>query len=68
MDDMKYEMRIPAGITGRILAEVMEKYVVEVKQSDEGPMLYGEKEALENARDYILKALNDRIKELEKKD
>lgn len=64
-DDLKYEMRIPAGVSGQILANVMEKFDLEVKQTDEGPMLHGEKEKLEDARDYIVKALNDRIKELE---
>jgi len=64
-EDLKYEMRIPAGVSGQILANVMEKFDLEVKQTDEGPMLHGEKEKLEDARDYIVKALNDRIKELE---
>jgi hypothetical protein len=67
-EDMKYEMMIPAGITGQILANVMDKFEVEVRQTDDGPMLYGEKEILENARDFIVKALNDRIIELEKRD
>jgi hypothetical protein len=65
-EDMKYEMMIPAGITGQILANVMDKFDVEVKQTDDGPVLYGEKEALENARDFIVKALNERIKELDR--
>jgi len=64
-EDMKYEMMIPAGITGQILANVMDKFDLEVKQTDDGPVLYGEKETLENARDFIVKALNERIKELD---
>ena len=64
-EDLKYEMRIPAGMTGQILAQIMEKFDLEVKQTDDGPILYGEKEKLEDARDYIVKALNERIKELE---
>lgn len=63
-EDLKYEMRIPAGITGQILAQTMEKFDLEVKQTDDGPVLYGEKEKLEDARDFIVKALNERIKEL----
>jgi len=63
-EDLKYEMRIPMGVTGQILANVLEKFDLEVKQSDDGPLLYGEKEQLEDARDYIIKALNERIKEL----
>lgn len=65
-EDMKYEMMIPAGITGQILANVMDKFDVEVKQTDDGPVLYGEKETLENAQDFIVKALNERIKELDR--
>jgi hypothetical protein len=64
-DDQKYEMMIPAGITGVILANVMSEFDLEVKQTDDGPVLHGEKEKLEDARDYIVKALNERIKELE---
>ncbi|MGO9388012.1 MAG: hypothetical protein ACLPWD_08220 [Methanobacterium sp.] len=64
-EEVKYEMRIPQGVSVQILANVMEKFNLEVKQSDDGPSLYGEKEKLENARDYIVKALNERIKDLE---
>jgi hypothetical protein len=64
-EEVKYEMRIPQGVSVQILANVMEKFNLEVKQSDDGPFLYGEKEKLENARDYIVKALNEKIKDLE---
>lgn len=61
-------MKIPPGTPGQILAEVMEKYEeLELKQTDYGPVLYGEKEDLENAQDIIIRALNERIKELEDK-
>ncbi len=64
-EDVKYEMKIPMGVSGQILANVMEKFDLEIKQSDDGPFLYGDKGKLEDARDYIVKALNERIKELE---
>ncbi len=65
-DFMKYEMRIPPGTPGQILAEVMEKYnELELKQTDYGPVLLGEKEDLEGAQDIIIRSLNERIKELE---
>jgi len=64
-EEVKYEMRIPRGVSGQILANVMEKFDLEVKQSDDCPFLYGEQEKLEEARDFIVKALNERIKELE---
>ncbi len=64
----KFEMRIPPGVTGQIVANVMEKFDLEVKQSDFGPVFLGEMKNLEDARDYIVKELNARIAELEKKD
>lgn len=62
---MKYEMKLPPGVPGQVLAEVLEKHELEVKQTDYGPVLYGEKEQLEDAQDIIIRALNERIKELE---
>jgi len=52
---MKYEMRIPPGVSGQVLAQIMEKFDVEFKQTDYGPIIYGEKEDLENAQDMIIK-------------
>jgi hypothetical protein len=63
----KFEMKIPPGVTGMIIAHVMENYNLEVKQTDLGPVFQGEIKNLEYARDYIVKALNERIEELEKK-
>lgn len=65
-EDMMYEMRIPHGVTERMMAEVITKFNLELKNTDDGPLLYGKKESLENAQDHIVKALNERIKELEK--
>ncbi len=65
---MEYEMRIPPGTPGQLLAEVMEKYdKLEFKQTDYGPVMIGEKEDLESAQDIIIKGLNQRIKDLEDK-
>ncbi|NYB51630.1 MAG: hypothetical protein HVN35_03560 [Methanobacteriaceae archaeon] len=66
-EDMTYEMRIPAGITERMMVEVITKFNLELKNTDYGPVLYGKKEDLENAQDHIVKALNERLKELEKR-
>jgi hypothetical protein len=63
----KFEMKIPPGVTGMIIAHVMENYDIEVKQTELGPVFQGEMKNLEDARDYIVKALNERISELEKK-
>ncbi len=63
----KFEMRIPPGVAGQIIAYVMENYDLEVKQTDLGPVFQGEIKNLEDAKDYIVKALNERIAELEGK-
>lgn len=61
----KYEMMIPRGVHGQILAKLLEEYPeITIKQSEDGPYLLGEKEKLEDARDYIVKALNERIQQL----
>ncbi len=62
----KFEMKIPPGVTGQIIAYVMENYDIEIKQTDEGPVFQGTFKNLEDARDYVVKALNERIKELER--
>ncbi len=66
MEEELYEMRIPAGVTERMMAEVITKFELELKNTDDGPLLYGKKQNLENAYDHIAKALNQRLKELEK--
>lgn len=66
-EEMLYEMRIPAGITEGIMVEIITKFDLELKNTDEGPVLYGKKENLENAQDHVVKALNQRIKELEER-
>jgi hypothetical protein len=64
-EEMMYEMRIPPGVTERLVAQVITHFNLELKNTDDGPLLYGKKEDLENAQDYIVKALNERLKELE---
>jgi hypothetical protein len=63
-EEMMYEMRIPPGITERLMAEVINQFELELKNTDDGPVLYGKKEDLEKAQDHIVKALNKRLKEL----
>ncbi|BAZ99751.1 hypothetical protein [Methanothermobacter sp. EMTCatA1] len=62
---MLYEMRLPPGITHTTMAEIIEKYEVELIQTDDGPVLRGEMEELEMVRDRILESLRKRIEELE---
>lgn len=62
---MLYEMRIPPGVTERNMAEIISNYEVELAHTDNGPVLKGEMEELEKIRDYIVKSLNERIKEFD---
>ena len=65
---MEYEMRIPPGTPAHLIEEVIEKYdELELKQTENGPVLLGEKQDLEGAQDIIINGLNQRIKELEDK-
>jgi hypothetical protein len=65
MEEEMYEMRIPAGVPGTIIGMAIEQFNLELKHTDDGPYLYGKKEDLENAQDFIVKSLNERLKELE---
>jgi hypothetical protein len=58
-------MRIPPGVTERNMAEIISNYEVELAHTDDGPVLKGEMEELEKIRDYMIKSLNERIKEFE---
>lgn len=60
-----YEMRIPAGVTESMVAHVVRDFDVELKPTEEGPIFFGKKDVLENVQDYIVKALNQRLRELE---
>ncbi len=62
---MLYEMMIPRGVTERMVAHVVRDFNVELKHTDMGPCIVGEKEELEKAQDYIVKSLNELIKEYE---
>jgi len=65
MEEEKYEMRIPAGVSYQMMVNLMKEFPdLELKQTDDGPTLLGNMKELEAARDYIVKALNERIKEL----
>lgn len=61
-------MRIPPGTPSKLVEEVMEKYgKLEFKQTEQGPVIVGEKQDLEGAQDIIIRGLNQRIKDLEDK-
>jgi len=62
---MLYEMRLPHGITGSMVLKIIEKYDVELVQTDYGPVLQGELEELEKVKNEIIEYLNERIRNLE---
>ncbi|WJI09924.1 hypothetical protein FGU46_07400 [Methanobacterium sp. CWC-01] len=64
-EEMMYEMRLPPGVTQKMVAQVITDFELEIKHTETGPLLYGKKENLEKAQDYIIKALNERLRELE---
>jgi hypothetical protein len=65
---MDYEMRLPNGVGEQILANTIEKFEVQLKHTDYGPVLIGKMEELENAKDFIVKSINERLNELSNKD
>lgn len=65
---MDYEMRLPNGVGEQILAHTIEKFEVRLKHTDYGPVLLGTADELENAKDYIVKSINERLQELTNKD
>jgi len=48
-----------------MVAQVITDFELELKHTESGPILYGKIENLEKAQDYIIKALNERLRELE---
>jgi hypothetical protein len=62
---MDYEMKLPNGVGEQILAHTIEKFEVQLKHTDYGPVLIGTMEELENAKDFIVKSINERLNELQ---
>ena len=62
-----YEMKLTNGIGEQMLAHVIEQFDVELKQTEFGPKLLGTKEELENAQDYIVKVMKERLDELDRR-
>ena len=61
---MDYEMKLPNGVGEQVLAHTVEKFDVKLKHTDFGPTLVGTMEELEEAKDFIIKSINERINEL----
>ncbi|KZX11004.1 hypothetical protein [Methanobrevibacter filiformis] len=58
---MDYEMKLPIGVGEQLLAHTIQKFEVQLKQTDAGPVLVGPFEELENAKDYMIQELKERI-------
>ena len=61
-------MKLPNGVGEQILAHTIEKFEIKLKHTDYGPVLVGSMEELEDAKDFIVKSINERLNELSKKD
>lgn len=61
-------MKLPVGIGEQVLANTIEKFEVKLKHTDYGPVLVGTSEELENAKDFIVKSINERLNQLSKED
>ena len=61
---MDNEMMLPNGVGEQILARTIEKFEVKLKHTEYGPVLIGTMEELENAKDFIVKSINERLNEL----
>lgn len=65
---MDYELRLPNGVSEQTLANVIQEFEVELKHTDFGPVLIGTADELENAKDFIVKSINERLHQLSNKD
>ncbi|MDR1818645.1 MAG: hypothetical protein LBR15_00155 [Methanobrevibacter sp.] len=64
---MDYEMKLPNGVGEKMLADVIKSYDVNLKHTEFGPKLIGSIEELENAMNFIVKSLNERVRYFENK-
>lgn len=61
---MDYEMRLPNGVGEKVLADVISQFNLELKHTEYGPTLIGKEDELENAKEFIVKSINERLNEL----
>ena len=62
----EFEMGLPNGVGEAMLAHTIEKFDVKLEHTEFGPKLIGSYEELEKAKEFIAKAIEDRLKELER--
>lgn len=63
---MDYELRIPNGVGEQIMAHAFEKFDVDLRQTEYGPVFVGKKDELLKAQEYIFSEMKKRLEELEK--
>jgi hypothetical protein len=64
---MDYEMKLPNGVGEKMLADVINNFDVKLKHTEFGPKLIGSKEELENAQDFLVKSITERLHDFENK-
>ncbi|MCC7553621.1 MAG: hypothetical protein KO202_03885 [Methanobacteriaceae archaeon] len=62
---MDYELKIPNGVGEQMLAHTIDNFDVKLEHTEYGPKLIGSEEELKKAHKYIVKAIEERLKELE---
>lgn len=62
---MDYELKIPNGVGEQMLAHAIQNFDVTLEHTELGPKLIGSEEELKKAYDFLIDAIETRLKELE---
>ena len=67
MDDEKqeFQMGLPNGVGEQMLAHAYEKFDIKLEQTEFGPVLIGEYDELVKVKEFLAKAIEERLNELE---
>ncbi|KZX14297.1 hypothetical protein [Methanobrevibacter curvatus] len=66
-EEQEYEMKLPNGVGEKMLADAISNYNVKLKHTNFGPVLVGKIHDLEDAKDFLIKSLNEMFKKFENK-
>ena len=58
-------MGLPNGVGEAMLAHAFEKFDIKLEQTEFGPKIIGSYEELEKTKEFLAKAIAERLKELE---
>ena len=64
-DIQEFEMKLPNGVGEQMLAHAIDKFDVKLEHTEYGPKLVGSYEELEKTQNFLIKAIEDRLKQLE---